>query len=767
MFYHVISLAHSLKGIALVALLALAPAPILADDPEIWLISEIQGTPDTWGRNRFGHTDVSPLLGHRVTVEAVVVGDFQSGDEDPTRDLGGFFLQEETWDEDDDPRSSEGIFVFDQDFGVNVQLGDRVRVTGVVDHYFGETRISQVSAVEVLASNRLKDVTPARISLSDNTAVTRNQNGAYQPDLEFYEGMWVIIEEPLQITEQFRLGRFNEIKLIAGDRPFQFTQKHAPNAQAFDAHQRSVAARSIVYDDGRNVQNAPVHQLDGFEDYREATAKRMGDQVVGLSGVLDYKWAGNPASGATWRIRSQRQGANPFTSTKAGNSPNPRPLQPPEVAGEVRIASFNVLNLFHTLDRRNARTARGLSPRGARNELEQRRQMDKLVNTLVALDAAVVGLVELENEFYPQEEQQTTALGQLVTAINERLQAPVYDYVYPGQRFVGTDAIAVGIIYQPAQVKLTPGSQVAMLNDTLLAQLPGWAEHDFQAAPVFDGPATNRVPLAAHFTHRASGGTFKVVANHFKAKGTSGISGDGSANDDQGDGAAYWNQRRLHAAQALLAWLATHPTGLAEERVVIMGDLNAYAQEAPIQYLLAEGYHSVHPPGAYSYVFDGQKGTLDYMLLSDALWPAFQQAAVWNINADEASVLDFSLKYGRSATLFDNRTPTRSSDHDPMLVGLNPVPPKLTPAAVRDYFLLALASGELAAQRGNAWQRTLYLFRYFDALDRAAVAVQLGHDACPFYQPLMSLDYDASGLQGDGAALLLRNLEAVYRQLAC
>lgn len=762
-----ISLVSLITKFVLFPLLGLSSGHLLAEDPEIWLISEIQGTPDTWGRNRFGHTDVSPLRGHRVTIEAVVVGDFQSGDDDSYRDLGGFFLQEETWDEDDDPRSSEGIFVFDQDFGVNVQLGDRVRVTGVVDHYFGETRISQVSVVEVLDSDRLEDVTPARISLSDNNAVTRNQNGAYQPDLEYYEGMWVIIEEPLQIIEQFRLGRFNEIKLVAGERPFQFTQKHAPSPEAYDAHLRSVAARSIVYDDGRNVQNAPVHQLDGFEDYREATAKRMGDQIVGLTGILDYKWAGNPASGATWRIRSQRPGSVQFTSTKDGNSPNPRPLQPPDVAGDLRIASFNVLNLFQTLDRRNARTARGLSPRGARNELERRRQMDKLVNTLTALNAAVVGLVELENEFYPPSDERATALTQLVSALNHRLQAPVYDYVYPGQRFVGADAIAVGIIYQPARVKLTPGSQVAMLNDSLLAQLPTWSQHDFEAAPVFDGPATNRVPLAAHFTHKASGGTFKVVVNHFKAKGPSGISGDGSANDDQGDGAAYWNQRRLHGAQALLAWLETHPTGIAEQRVVIMGDLNAYAQEAPLQYLLAGGYRNTQPAGAYSYVFDGQKGTLDYVLLSDALWPALQGAAIWNINSDEAPILDFSLNYGRSATLFDNRTPTRSSDHDPTLIGLSLSPPALSPAALRDYFLLALSAGELGAQKQSAWQRGVYLFRYFDALDRAAVADQRGQDACPIYRPLLSLEADASGLQGDGAAVLLRKLQDVSRQLNC
>ena len=70
----------------------------------------------------------SPLNGEIVTVEAVVVGDFQENDADESRNLRGFFLQEEDADADDDLSTSEGIFVFDgSNPTVDVSIGDLVR----------------------------------------------------------------------------------------------------------------------------------------------------------------------------------------------------------------------------------------------------------------------------------------------------------------------------------------------------------------------------------------------------------------------------------------------------------------------------------------------------------------------------------------------------------------------------------------------------------------------------------------------------------------
>ena len=87
-------------------LFVLASLLVLAfgdDDADVTLISSIQGS----------NTE-SPLLDQVVTIAAVVIGDFSDDDdEDVTRNLNGFFVQEEDADADADPLTSEGIFVFD------------------------------------------------------------------------------------------------------------------------------------------------------------------------------------------------------------------------------------------------------------------------------------------------------------------------------------------------------------------------------------------------------------------------------------------------------------------------------------------------------------------------------------------------------------------------------------------------------------------------------------------------------------------------------
>jgi len=46
--------------------------------------------------------------------------------------------------------------------------------------------------------------------------------------------------------------------------------------------------------------------------------------------------------------------------------------------------------------------------------------------------------------------------------------------------------------------------------------------------------------------------------------------------------------------------------------------------------------------------------------------------AEWHINADEPRLIDYNLDFNRDAGLFDETSPFRSSDHDPVIVGINP-----------------------------------------------------------------------------------------------
>ncbi|MEL7046918.1 MAG: hypothetical protein AAGL66_18180 [Pseudomonadota bacterium] len=92
-------------------------APALAQGGASELISTVQGS-----------DAASPLVGSVVTIEGVVVGDFQTG-AGANGDMNGFFVQEEDADADNDASTSEGIFVS----GVPTTLatvnnGDIVRV---------------------------------------------------------------------------------------------------------------------------------------------------------------------------------------------------------------------------------------------------------------------------------------------------------------------------------------------------------------------------------------------------------------------------------------------------------------------------------------------------------------------------------------------------------------------------------------------------------------------------------------------------------------
>ena len=108
-----------------------------------------------------------------------------------------------------------------------------------------------------------------------------------------------------------------------------------------------------------------------------------------------------------------------------------------------------------------------------------------------------------------------------------------------------------------------------------------------------------------------------------------------------------------------------------------MGDLNSYDKEDPIAALTAAGFTDLigqfEGEYAYSFVFDGQFGYLDYVMSSASLTPQVTGAAEWHINADEPDIFDYNTSFRppEQTALFDPTTPFRSSDHDVALVGLS------------------------------------------------------------------------------------------------
>lgn len=557
------------------------------------LISDIQGT-----------NDVSPLAGESLVVEAVVTGVF-NGD----GGLGGFYIEAEAAQRDDNPDTSEGLFVYAP--GESVRAGQHLRIAGEVTEYGNLTELTNVTGIVDCGTATLP--TPVTLTLPWASASTP----------ETLESMRVRFAEPLTVNDNYDLGRYGSLTL-GSSRHFIPTSVAEPGEDAAMVEELNTLDR-LVLDDGSNRQNPAVVPYPSPELSASATI-RAGDTVNDLVGVLDYRFS-------EWRL--QPLSAPSFTQG------NPRTSSPElEESGALVVASFNILNYF------NGDGMGGGFPtaRGADDAEELSRQTAKLVSAITALDADIVGLMEIENDGYGD----NSAIAQLADSLGGN-----WSYVDPGLPQLGGDAIAVGFIYNADRVE-TVGDAATLAS-----------------APFDD---LNRQPLAQTFRASGSEDDVTIAVNHFKSKGCG--SADG-ANAEQGDGQGCWNPVRTQAANALASWLAADPTGTAEEDVLIIGDLNSYAKEDPIRALTDNGYTDLvamaEGESAYSYVFFGQAGYLDHGLANTSLAPKVADTTVWHINADEPRALDYNtdFKSPEQQASFYAPDSYRASDHDPVIIALN------------------------------------------------------------------------------------------------
>ncbi len=575
-----------------------------------------------------------------VTVQGVVTADYEG----PSPALRGFYLQELV--PDSNPATSDAIFVFNGNNNT-VGLGQVVQVTGTAGEFQDQT---QVSATTIELCGPTATVSPLDVTLPVPPPVA---GVAY---LERFEGLLVRFPQTLYVTEHFQLGRFGQVVVSSGDRLQQPTSVALPGSDALALQAVNDLNRLIVDDDVQSQNPDPILFGRNGDPLSAANTLRGGDTATGLSGVLTYTWAGNAASGNAFRLRPNTAlgGAIPVFAPS-----NTRPSGPPSVGGRLKVASFNVLNYFLTLD---VGTQANCGPtgfkqecRGAETMTELTRQRTKLLQALRALDADVVGLMELENG-HDTSGNEVNAVADIVSGLNAIAGAGTYGYVDTG--VVGTDTIRVGVIYKTASVAPV-------------------------GSPLVDVSAIhNRPPVAQTFSENATGERLTVVVNHFKSKGCLAPTDPGYSptdpNNDQGDGQGCYNAQRVAQAQAILTFVDTTVVPAAgDPDVMLLGDFNAYAKEDPIRALEQAGYTNLPADfggsSAYSYVFDGQWGYLDYAFASPSLVGQVIGAGEFHINADEPSVLDYNTNF-KSAAQVDSLFAAdqfRTSDHDPVVVGLS------------------------------------------------------------------------------------------------
>ncbi len=587
------------------------PDPVGCDIAVDHTIAQVQGT-----------GDASPLAGSQVVVEGVVTADHRTGG------YNGIYVQT-AGSGDRAPQAgvaSDGVFVFltgDPANHPGVAVGDQVRVRGTVSEYFGLTEISIGARTDVqICAHDAALPAPAPLELPLDPAAR-----------ESVESMTVAPVGDYTVSEVYNTNRYGEVVLAAGDEPAPIpTDRFRPGTQ--DAQDLAAANKlgRILLDDGSSTNLSSAGQLPPYV-YPDAPL-RVGDGVEAFGPtVLSYGFD-------EWRL----QPTTPVTATTPAidrttfKATNPRTAAPEAVGGDVRLASFNVLNYFVHF---------GGDARGADDEAGLAKQQAKIVAAITALDADVVALEEIENsvKFDPADPQQ--ALVRLVGALNDADGAGTWDYVRSPAGLPPADAqdvITTAIIFKPGAV--TPVGESRTINDETV-----W----FNA----------REPIAQTFT--AGSATFTVVANHLKSKSPSGDpTGD---NADTGDGQGAYNGDRVRQARSLTAFVEALKADSGSDDVLMLGDFNSYTHEDPMQVLYDESYVDLNDGRKATYVFGGESGSLDHAVASPSLAGRVTGVDVWQINSHES----FAFEYDGSPAFYAP-DPYRASDHNPLVVGLSTAP---------------------------------------------------------------------------------------------
>lgn len=545
-----------------------------------------------------GSSRSSTPIGQQVTLRGVVTANFQASSQ-----LHGIFIQQATTVVG--PRS-DGLFVYLPLRSKPVAVGSYIQVSGTVERTKnregrsdGQLRLTASNDVTLCGNG--PPIAPRTLTLPVND----------MKQLDALDGMLVRLPQRLSVSDNHDLGYNGELVLSASDRQWQHYSHpllHDP-AAIIDLNLRS---RVTLASGSTATHPAPIPYLSATDN---SGTRRVGDTVTEVEGILTSAFG-------VWRLQP--------TQRPVFNTANPRPLTPPSVGGTIRLGSMNVLSYFTTLNER-----------GAKSAAELKRQRDKLVAAITALDADVLGLMELENN--------NDALPNLIDAINTHLGSTTYAAIdTPVQ---GSDAIKVAIIYKPSRVIPVDA-----------AQSPPSTRSD-------GGIGVARPPVAQRFALRDADKAFWIVVNHLKSKSRC-PTDPASADQDYGQGC--WNATRLRQANATARWVTTLGARYVQPNIVMLGDFNAYLEEAPIRALVDNGFEDVlqRMPAAerYSYVFDGRSGALDHAFVDASLRDKVSGIAIWHINADEPAVLDY-----RTEDKPDDRfavTPFRASDHDPLLLGL-------------------------------------------------------------------------------------------------
>ncbi|MFJ8161542.1 endonuclease/exonuclease/phosphatase family protein [Streptomyces sp. NPDC096136] len=567
-----------------------------------------------------GTTRISPLNGKAVAdVQGIVTGVRTYGSR-------GFWIQDP--DADDNPATSEGIFVFTSS-APTVAVGDAVKVSGTVGEYVpggaasGNQSVTQIAkpTVTVLSSgNALPEATvineysvPAEYAPAGDPAAGGSINGlALEPSryaLDYYESL-----EGMNVR-------------IGNSRVVGATDPYAELWVTVKGWENTAKRGGTLYGsyESQNTGRLQIQQLAPLAQQPFPVAN-VGDKLTGTTeGPLDF----NQFGGYTLAART-------LGTVKAGTlAPEKTKAQSP---GELAVATYNVENL---------------------DPSDPQEKFDNLAKAVVQNLASpdIVALEEIQDDNGAKNDGTVSAEETIkkFTAAIAAAGGPAYQWrsISPENNKDGGEPggnIRQVFLFNPARVSFTDRAAGDALTATGVAKENGKAALTHSPGridPANPAWADSRKPLAGEFVFR--GRTVFVIANHFSSKG-----GDEGLTSQHQPPVRKSEDKRLLQAQAVNSFVKEILAADKNADVLALGDINDFEFSNTAKALedggaLYSAIKSLPKAERYSYVYQGNAQVLDQILIS----PAIKNYAYDSVHINA----EFSVQ---------------NSDHDPQVLRFRP-----------------------------------------------------------------------------------------------
>ncbi|MFE2751101.1 endonuclease/exonuclease/phosphatase family protein [Actinosynnema sp. NPDC059335] len=578
------------------------PDPDPEPQPGDKRIRDIQGT-----------TRVSPLLGQKVAgVPGVVTATRDTGDR-------GFWIQDTA--PDDDPRTSEGVFVYTAGLVPTVEPGDEVLVSGTVAEYRpggdaasnSNQTLTEITGATVTVRSK-GNALPAPEVLNPPAGYLPTANGGSIEALPL---------DPATYGQDYYESREGMYVQVADARVVGPTNSFGETWITTNPTQNPTARGGTIY--------------LGYDQPNSGRIKvKAGSATPPVSNVGDV-WRGATAG----NVEYTNFGGYTL-ATKSVGEHVPGGITPevtdPQRAYELSVATYNVENLAASNDQA---------------------KFDRLAAAVVAnlRSPDVVVLEEIQDNNGATDDG-TVAADATFTRFTDAIAAaggPRYQWrqIDPVNKADGGEPggnIRVAFLFNPARVSFVdrPGgdattavSVVKQHGRAALSVSPG------RIAPADPAWNSSRKPLAGEFKFR--GRTVFVVANHFNSKG-----GDQAMHGRYQEPVRSSEVQRAQQAALLRGFVDQVKAVDKGANVVLAGDINDYQFSPVVRALTGNGdvvalMDTLPAAERYSYVFEGNSQTLDHILISA------------NITRYRYDVVHVNAEFADQA-----------SDHDPQVVKLRP-----------------------------------------------------------------------------------------------